>query len=100
MSEENQPESGRTMALATRYDVSTQVLSSTPAERFPAICGRATLAIEVSKISMKVANVTVNAMSHGLCDGFQPVRFIGRSQRVRRASPEPGGSWDPPGHRS
>src|SRR5713101_7001434 len=58
------------MAFETRYEVSTQVLSSTPAERLPAMCGVATLAILVSSISMKVASVTVTAMTHGLISPF------------------------------
>src|SRR5580692_5207277 len=66
MMEESQPLRGRTIAFETRYDVSTQVLSSTPAERLPAICGRATLAMLVSSTSMKVASITVKAMSQGL----------------------------------
>ena len=33
---------------------------------FPAICGSATLAIEVSITSMKVASITETAISHGL----------------------------------
>src|SRR5580698_797478 len=48
MMEESQPLKGRTMALETRYEVSTHVLSSCPADRLPAICGRATFAMEVS----------------------------------------------------
>ena len=35
------------------------------------MCGRATLAMEVSSTSMKVARVTVRAMSHGLKRGRQ-----------------------------
>src|SRR5579883_781541 len=62
----NQPESGSTIAFETRYDVSTQVDSSAPAERFPEICGSATLAIDVSSTSMNVASVTVTAITHGL----------------------------------
>ena len=33
--------------------------------------GKATLAILVSSTSMNVAKVTVRAMNHGLCPGFQ-----------------------------
>ena len=36
----------------------------------PAMCGSATLAMEVSSTSMNVAIVTVSAISHGLCLGF------------------------------
>src|ERR1039457_5602058 len=37
------------------------------------MCGKATLAMEVSSTSMKAANATVMAMSHGLTRGFQAV---------------------------
>src|ERR1039458_4434971 len=66
---ENHAPMGRMMALATRYEVSTQVASSTVAERLPAICGRATLATLVSSTSMKVASITVRATIHGLMSG-------------------------------
>ncbi len=49
----------------------TQADSTWLAERFPAMCGKDTLAMEVSSTSMKVASVTVRAISHGLCFGFQ-----------------------------
>ena len=39
------------------------------APRLPAICGRATLAMLVSRTSMKAARATVAAMSHGLVRG-------------------------------
>ena len=45
------------------------MLSSMPAERLPAMCGRATLAMLVSSTSMKVASMTVNAMNQGLTAG-------------------------------
>jgi hypothetical protein len=54
------------MAFETRYDVSTHVDSSAPADKFPDMCGSATFAIEVSSTSMNVANVTVMAITHGL----------------------------------
>src|SRR3984893_2854844 len=60
---------GRMTALATRYEVSTQVASSWLAPRPPAMCGRATLAMEVSSTSMKVARVTVMATTQGLTRG-------------------------------
>src|ERR1700739_4351081 len=69
--DESQPLSGRTIALETRYEVRTQVLSSCPAERLPAMCGKATLAMEVSSTSMKVARVTASAMIQGLTAGRQ-----------------------------
>src|SRR5579863_8782213 len=68
MIEESQPLNGRTMALDTRYEVRTQVLSSEPAERLPAMCGSATFAMEVSSTSMNVARVTVTAITQGLTD--------------------------------
>src|SRR6202046_4031679 len=76
---ENQPVSGKTIALDTRYEVSTQVLSSTLAERFPAMCGSDTLATLVSSTSMKVAMITVPAMSHGFISG------IGRAYSTEEA---------------
>src|SRR5262245_54131328 len=65
---ENQPESGRTIALETRYEVRTQVDSSAPADKFPEMCGSATLAMEVSSTSMNVASVTVTAITQGLIE--------------------------------
>ena len=66
MTLDSQPLTGRMTALATRYVVMTQVLSSTPAARLPAIWRNATLAIDVSSTSMKVAIETTTAMSQGL----------------------------------
>ena len=43
--------------------------SSWLAERLPAMCGSATLAIETSSTSMNVASVTVRAIAQGLCLG-------------------------------
>src|SRR5271157_3873843 len=65
---ENQPPMGRMMALDTRYDVRTQVDSSTLAERLPAMWGRETLATLVSSTSMKVASMTAMAMTQGLVE--------------------------------
>jgi hypothetical protein len=56
------------MAFDTRYDVSTQVDSSEPADKPPAMWGSATLAIDVSRTSMKVASVTVTAITQGLIE--------------------------------
>src|SRR5271163_2568583 len=64
------------MAFETRYEVSTQVLSSCPAERLPAIWGSATFATLVSSTSMNVASVTVSAMTHGLING----RLVGAAE--------------------
>src|SRR5579871_4170521 len=71
MIEDSHPLRGRTIALETRYEVRTQVLSSCPALRLPAMCGSATFAMEVSRTSMKVASVTARAMIHGLTAGRQ-----------------------------
>src|ERR1700722_14716717 len=62
---------GRTMALDTRYDVSTQVLSSLLAPRPPAMYGKATLAMLVSSTSMNAAIATTTAMNQGLYFGRQ-----------------------------
>ena len=59
------------MALETRYEVSTQVLSSLLAPRLPAMWGKATLAMLVSSTSMKAAMATTTAMAQGLNFGFQ-----------------------------
>src|ERR1022692_4209842 len=75
MIEESQPLRGSTIALETRYEVRTQVLSSCPAERLPAMWGNATFAIEVSSTSMNVASVTVMAMIQGLIAGRQTSAF-------------------------
>jgi len=56
------------MALETRYDVSTHVDSSALADKFPEICGNATLAMEVSSTSMNVTIVTIIAITQGLID--------------------------------
>src|SRR5215469_2353347 len=69
--EDSHPLSGSTIAFETRYEVRIQVLSSWPEERLPAICGRETLAMEVSSTSMNVAKVTARAMIHGLTAGRQ-----------------------------
>jgi hypothetical protein len=58
------PVIGITTALLIRYDVRTQVISSVPAFILPCICGRATLAMEVSTISMKAGIITVSVISH------------------------------------
>src|SRR6202044_3317120 len=58
--------------LATRYEVSAQVASSLLDERLPAMCGRATLTMVVSRISIKAASVTTIATAQGLCFGAQP----------------------------
>ena len=42
--------------------------SSALAERLPRMCGSATLAMEVSNTSMKVASVTVMAITQGLIE--------------------------------
>ncbi len=59
---------GRMMALATRYEVTTHVPSSTVAARFPAMCWMDTLTTVVSRISMNVASITDMVTTHGLMD--------------------------------
>ena len=51
--------------------MSTHVASLTLAESEPPMWGMATLAMEVSSASMKVARVTVMAMTQGLARGRQ-----------------------------
>ena len=67
----SQPLIGRTMALDTKYDVSTQVLSSLLEPRPPAMYGKATLAMLVSSTSMNAAIATTTPMSQGLNFGRQ-----------------------------
>ena len=67
----SQPVIGRTIALETRYEVSTQVLWSLLAPRFPAMYGSATLAMLVSRTSMNAARATTTATNHGLYRGRQ-----------------------------
>src|SRR5258707_13022728 len=57
---------GSAMACETRYDVNPEVDSPCPADKFPAMCGSATFAIDVSSTSMNVASVTVMAITQGL----------------------------------
>src|SRR5713101_6447418 len=66
-------------ALDIRYDVSTQVLSSCPTDRLPAMCGSDTLAMLVSSTSMNVASVTVRATTHGLNPPVNPSSWVRRS---------------------
>jgi hypothetical protein len=68
-SAENHPVNGNTIAFDTRYEVNTHVLSSTPADKFPAICGSDTFATLVSSTSMNVAAITVMAINHGFTCG-------------------------------
>src|ERR1700722_3604884 len=70
MPQKSQPVIGKTIALETRYEVSTHVLSSLLAPRFPAICGSATFAMLVSSTSIKAASDTTNAISQGFTLGF------------------------------
>src|SRR5271169_2302531 len=67
----SQPLIGRMMAFETRYEVRTHVLWSLLAPRFPAIYGRATLAMLVSSTSIKAASATTTAISQGLYRGRQ-----------------------------
>ena len=64
------PVIGRMIALATRYEVSVQVASSTVAERLPAMCGSETFSTVVSSTSMKVLDMTAIAINQGLISGM------------------------------
>src|SRR6202040_3244989 len=90
----NQPLIGRMMAFETKYEVRTQVLWSLLAPRFPAMYGRATLAMLVSRTSMKAASATTTAISQGLYLGRQTswsmvraVELIGGRRRAPRSCP-------------
>src|SRR5882762_1452235 len=67
----SQPLIGSTIALETRYEVNTQVLSLLLAPRLPAMWGKATLAISVSRTSIKAAKATTIPINQGLYFGFQ-----------------------------
>src|SRR6266404_127318 len=67
----SQPLIGSTIALETRYEVNTQVLSLLLAPRLPAMWGKATLAMSVSRTSIKAARATTIPISQGLNFGFQ-----------------------------
>src|SRR6266478_8957233 len=90
----SQPLIGKMMAFETRYEVKTQVLWSFLAPKFPAIYGRATLAMLVSSTSMKAASATTTAISQGLYFGRQTswsivraVELIGGRRRAPRSCP-------------
>src|ERR1700761_4460624 len=53
-------------ALGTNYVLRIQVTSHKQRPRPPAMYGRETLAMEVSRSSINVASVTVSAIIHGL----------------------------------
>src|SRR5579864_8340900 len=87
------PLMGRTMALDTRYEVSTHVLSSLLAPRLPAMYGSATLAILVSRTSMKAAMATTTAINHGFAEGRHGCAVaapVGLPATISRGGP-PGG---------
>ncbi len=58
------PVAGITMALAARYDVMTQEVSSTLVDSVPCMWGRATLVMLVSRICMMVTSITEPVMAH------------------------------------
>jgi hypothetical protein len=58
------PVIGMTMPFATRYDVSTHVISSKLAENDPCMCGSDTFTMLVSSTSRIVPSITEAAMSH------------------------------------
>src|SRR5580698_1877908 len=82
----NQPLIGRMMAFETKYEVRTHVLWSLLAPRFPAIYGRATLAMLVSRTSMKAASATTTAISQGLNFGRQMSCSMVRAAELIEAS--------------
>ena len=90
MNRASQPLMGMTTALATRYEVSTQVTSSWPADRLPRMWSRATLATEVSRISMRVGIITEAVMSHLLTSRAAMVRVFLCCRSVRERSARPG----------
>src|SRR6202043_3270989 len=95
----SQPLIGRMIAFETRYEVSTHVLWSLLAPRLPAMYGRATLAMLVSRTSMNAASATTTAISQGLYLGRQTswsmvraaVLIAGRRRARRSCRAEVGG---------
>src|SRR3954447_21618632 len=88
------PVMGRMIALATRYDVSDHVASSTVADMLPAICGSATLSTVVSNTSMKVPNITAIATHQGFTCGGSAVAPSGiRPRRSRYGSSDDTGCF-------
>src|SRR5512142_2839497 len=81
----SQPLTGSTIAFDTRYEVRTQVLSSWLTERFPAMCGSDTWAMDVSRISMNVARGTVLATTHGPWPPVKPCSSEGAGIAVPSA---------------
>ena len=63
------PLMGRITALAIRYEVNTQVASSTLADMLPAMCGRLTFTTEVSSTSMMALDMTAIAISQRFAGG-------------------------------
>src|ERR1700743_1767036 len=80
---------GRMIAFETRYEVSTQVLSSLLAPRFPAMCGRATLAMLVSSTSINAASDTTNAISHGFTRGVHTDSGLATAALTTYLGPSP-----------
>ena len=57
---------GSTRALHSKYDVTTHVLASSLTPRLPAMCGKATTTMVVSRTSMNAAKVATPAINQGL----------------------------------
>ena len=81
ISRPSQPATGTTIPFATRYDVSVQVASSLLADSAPAMFGRLTLTIVVSRISMNGASVAAPATSQTLPRG----RHVASCQSLMRS---------------
>src|ERR1700682_551405 len=69
-SDTSHPLAGNMMAFETKYEVNTHVLSSLLAPILPAMCGRATLAMLVSRTSINADRATTIAIRQGLNFGF------------------------------
>ena len=65
--------------MDTRYEVTTQVPSSTVAPMLPAMCGTETLTTVVSRISMNVASMTAAVTIHGFTAGLGSAGFMTQS---------------------
>src|SRR5207245_3373927 len=72
---ESQPVAGMMTALAARYDVMTQDISSRPADSEPCMWGSATLVTLVSRTCMTVTIITENVIAQrrvGVIGGGAP----------------------------
>ena len=83
------PLMGRITGLAIRYEVNTQVASSTLADMLPAMCGKLTFTTDVSSTSITALDITAIAISQRFEEGLPGSGGVifsvrARSFRLRR----------------